>query len=530
MSPTAAASAYPDERPLRILVVDDDELVMASVLALLSGRYRVDGTLSAREGLERLSHGEHDVLIVDLMMAEMHGLELVREAKKISPELLAIVMTGYGTKQAAVEALQSGVCDFLEKPLTPELVLRTVERAWGARKAELELRELARRLGEELALKKARERERELEQELAQAEKFAALGELASGVAHEINNPLQIVSGYAEMLGTLPGTSERALDCVQRILKATDRACAIVSKLQAFSRRDFLELKPCAMNIALLESCAMLEPQLVVHNVRLIKDLSGDLPLVIANPAELEQIFTNLIINARDAMPDGGVCTVSTRLVEGQVEVRIEDTGTGMEPHLLEKIFNPFFSTKSGGSGLGLALVKNMLRRARGTIEVDSTPGVGTAFSLRFSPDAAASEAAARQAAGAPQRALKILVVDDEADIREICRTYLQAEQHGVDEATDGEDALARLASSTYDLLLMDVKMPGRGGLSVMREMHARAIDTPVILMTGVVRAAPETSALFPNLIAVLRKPFRRSELTDALARVPHRQTPTIPA
>ena len=513
-----AADAAPNG--LRILVVDDDEMVLASVLAVLTKHYKVDGTLSARNALERLAHGEHDLLIADLMMEELHGLELIREAKRILPELMAIVMTGYGTKQTAVDALKGGVYDFLEKPLTPELILRTVERAGNARRVELENRELLRRLTEEQAARRARDRERELEMELAQSEKFAALGELASGVAHEINNPLQIVSGYAEMLGTLPNLPTRGQDCVNRILKATDRACAIVSKLQAFSRKDFLELKPCSINLAVIETCSMLEPQLVVHNVRVVKHLAADLPLVIANPAELEQIFTNLVINARDAMADGGTCTLDTRLEAGQVVVTISDTGTGMEPHLLEKIFNPFFSTKTSGSGLGLALVKNMLRRAHGQIAVASRPGAGTTFTLSFATEPGVTAAAGEPRRAANMRPLRVLVVDDEADIREICRTYLEAEAHQVAEASDGEEALQRLASDRFDLILMDVKMPGRGGLSVMREMHARSVSTPVILMTGVVRAAPETSALFPNLIAVLRKPFRRTELTDALARV----------
>src|SRR5690606_24261175 len=116
-------------------------------------------------------------------------------------------------------------------------------------------------------------------------------------------------------------------------------------------------------------------------------------------------------------------------------------------------------------------------------------------------------------------RPMSVLVVDDESDIREICRAYLEAEKHRVEEATDGEEALTKLGGFKYDLLLMDVKMPGRGGLSVMREMHTRKGPTPVVLMTGVVRAAPETSSMFPNLVAVLKKPFRRTELMECVER-----------
>jgi signal transduction histidine kinase len=508
------------ERKPRILVVDDDELVLPSVEAVLAESFPVDATLSPTRALDILSEGRHDILLADLMMDEMHGLELIRNAKAFFPDLIAIVMTGYGTKSAAVEALKGGVTDFLEKPLTPELLMRTIERAWKSRAVELENLELARRLSEEQALRLSREREDRLRAELAQAEKFAALGELASGVAHEINNPLQIVSGYAEMLATLKGIPERGLDCVNRIMKATDRACAIVSKLQAFSRKDFLEVKPCAINLCVEEALSLLEPQLAVHNVRVFRDFGTDIPLIRANSAELEQIVTNLMINARDAMPDGGSLTLRTRRNGNDVVVEVHDTGQGMGPDVIEKIFNPFFSTKAGGSGLGLALVLNMLRRARGQIAVDSKPGDGTKFTLTFTAESAPVEPAPAPAVRATERPLKVLVVDDETDIREICRSYLESEKHHVREASDGDEALNWLGSERFDLLLMDVKMPGRGGLSVLREMQHAHGGTPVVLMTGVVRSAPEAQGIYPNLVAVLRKPFRRNDLMDVLARV----------
>lgn len=377
-------------------------------------------------------------------------------------------------------------------------------------------------------LNASRAKEQELQRELSQAEKLAALGELAGGMAHEINGPLMVISGNAEMLNEAPGLTDQTRDRIKSILKASRRCGEIVGKLHSFARTDFTKVEACSVNECIEDVISLFDSALTVENVITVKELEKDLPGILANRGELHQIFTNLVLNAKDAMSGGGMLTLRTRRDGNWVEAEVADTGVGIPQDNLDRIFDPFFTTKDmgRGTGLGLSLTRNMMKRARGEIRVRSLQGEGTSFVVRFPLEDVRTERAPERPAARPvTRRLKVLVVDDEESIRYLCRDFLAGDGHESDEARNAEEALGKVQSSSYDLVITDLKMPGIGGFSLLKSLNETNPQLPALVMTGSIFTVHEEVGNFPNVLSVLRKPFGRGELRNSLERLTQHQT-----
>ncbi|HYO60524.1 MAG TPA: PAS domain S-box protein [Actinomycetota bacterium] len=345
---------------------------------------------------------------------------------------------------------------------------------------------------------KATEDKARLEAQLTQAQKLEAIGQLAGGVAHDFNNILAVILNYAEFfLGDLGCNDPRRAD-VEQIIDAGGRAARLVHQLLAFSRRDATESAAVDLN-AVVSGMHELVVRAIGEQVTLETSCSGDLWTVDADVGQIEQIILNLAINARDAMPSGGLLSIETAnevlqlgAAPGRyVKLGVADTGSGIDPATLERIFEPFFTTKARGegTGLGLSTVYGIVTQAGGHVTVDSTLGAGTSFTVYLPATPAAAEGAGRPAPAPPADATgrTILVVDDDDAMRELVCRILERDGFAVLATRSATQVLdwARDPGQRVDLLLTDVLMPGTSGRALAKAVEALRPGLRTLYMSG---------------------------------------------
>ena len=384
-----------------------------------------------------------------------------------------------------------------------------------------ELSEANNRLTEEVA-----ERER-AQSALVQSQKMEAVGQLTGGIAHDFNNLLTVIFGNLEMIQRRT-EEERTAKLAQFAAQAAERAAKLTHQLLAFSRTQRLTLKPVHLN-ALVEGMSDLLARTIGPQISIVMDLDPSDPWAMADANQLELAILNLSINARDAMPDGGVLTISSTVAQasdgvlqsgdyGVISVR--DTGSGIPAHLITKVFDPFFTTKpiGKGTGLGLSQVFGIAQQSGGTVQIDSVEGEGTILRI-WLPLSVATELS--DAAGAlgllarDREQRRILVVDDDPGVRRFIVECLQMLGHEVTQAATGQDGLALLERDAPDLLIVDFAMPGMNGVDVVQAVRRRWPDLAIILATGY--ANMETVEKVMDLGQVLKKPFRIDDLDFAV-------------
>jgi len=401
-----------------------------------------------------------------------------------------------------------------------------------------ELEEQNQRLDQALADQQAAEAERaRLEDELRQSQRLEAIGQLAGGVAHDFNNVLAAILSYADLAadGVTDPAARADLEAIQ---DAARRGAGLTRQLLQFSRRSPGDLEPVRLNDRVLEVVGMLGRTLG-EDKALRCDLVDAPIAVLADPVEVDQILLNLVVNARDAVGRGGVIEVSTATLElgpsdaaqhpgltpgPHVRLAVTDDGSGMTPEVAEHAFEPFFTTKGRGhgTGLGLSTVYGIVQRLGGHVAARSVEGVGTSVEILLpavEPGATASADADATAGDRPVATGRVLLVEDEAALREAMVRMLQRAGFEVVEAADGAEALGHL-DERFDLLLTDVVMPGQfTGVDVAAGFRARTANLPVVYMTGYSDALLEGVDLGPGRRSmVLSKPFAEAELRDALA------------
>jgi GAF domain-containing protein/ActR/RegA family two-component response regulator len=420
------------------------------------------------------------------------------------------------------------------------LALRSAERAFTAADENLlaNIADLAA-----LALRSARlfeERTRaygELaaaQDHLVRTEKLRALGEMASGVAHDFNNLLAAILGRTQLLlrRVEDPKLRQWLEVIER--SATDGA-QTVRRLQEFARiRRDEPLVPVDLNEVVRDALEITQSRWREESLRRgvaieVRTELASLPRVAGDPAELREAMTNLILNAVDAMPDGGVLTLSSAVVDGQVEVAVSDTGVGIPEDLREKIFDPFFTTKGPqGTGLGLSMTYGILSRHGASIVVHSEKGRGSTFRLRFPPT---DTAEARRPVLAPSfpaaGVLRCLVVDDEETVGEVIGDVLETVGHKAVVLTDGATAIARFRAEPFDVVFTDLAMPGVSGWQVARAVKEAAPEVPVFVVTGFgVELSPEERRAH-GVEAIFSKPLKIEDIVEALAQVARKRAST---
>jgi signal transduction histidine kinase len=373
----------------------------------------------------------------------------------------------------------------------------------------------------------ARAREEQLEAQLQQSRRLESVGKLAGGIAHDFNNLLAIIQGYSDFAREAATDDQQRHD-LEELSKAAARGAELVRQLLLFSRRKPVE----AIALDVAEVVRDTEPMLrqaLGEGIELRCWLVSELPPVMIDPGQITQVLVNLAVNARDAMPHGGMLTIKgTTTDDGEVRLTIEDTGTGMDEETVAKAFDPFFSTKQPGSGtgLGLATVYGIVTQANGTIELSSTLGRGTRVVIDLpQTEGAALAAPARGSAPAPTpepgSGETILLVEDDAEVREVAGRILRQHGYHVLEAEAGDAALeaAVREQRDIDLLVTDVVMPGMTGPELAERLRALQPGVRVLHMSGYTAGigSPHPGAPLPDLI---EKPFTGAELLERVRSV----------
>ena len=372
-----------------------------------------------------------------------------------------------------------------------------------------------------------------LEDQLRQSQKMEAIGRLAGGIAHDLNNALTAIAGYAELALAEVASDHAARADVEEIRRAAERAGSVTRQLLAFSRKGLLEPRVFDLNDTIAAICRLLS-RLLGADVEVQTRLAGGALWVLGDPGQVEQAVINLAVNARDAMPDGGRLVLATTrdtvdegyarghppMPAGQyIVLRVSDSGHGMPPETQARVFEPFFTTKDvgKGTGLGLSMVYGTLKQIGGFIFVDSEVDHGTTFQLYFPPAAApkpdmADAATARRSERHGHETL--LIAEDEPSVRNLVVAALRHDGYRLLIASSAEEALAVASShdGPIDLLLTDAMMPGKSGFELASLMTAQRPGIPVIVMSGYTEETPDVPGL-KEPIALLQKPFSPREL-----------------
>lgn len=377
-----------------ILLVDDEKIILDLTSIILRNRgYSVLTAPDAVTGIEIIESRRPEVVLLDYMMPGVDGLTALKEIRARFPDTYVIMFTGKGNEEIAVELMKAGASDYVLKPFNNQDLADRIANVLKIRDVELRNRDL---LAErERLLREIEAWNRELEQrvqektealqraqaENVQAEKLATLGYLSAGMAHEIRNPLNSITLFVQLIKTGLDDPEK-LEYIERILKEADRIDTILGKLLHASKRPRFELKDVHVQQVIEQTLELFLPQIKQHGIRVERKFLRTPPAIQADPSEIEQIFTNLFLNSIYEMPHGGVLTVTLDVDNSHIVARVADTGNGIPEKNLPNIFDPFFTSKSRGTGLGLAVVLRIVKTYQGKIEVEQTSDHGTTFRI----------------------------------------------------------------------------------------------------------------------------------------------------
>jgi two-component system, NtrC family, sensor kinase len=416
-------SAMPDHIRPRVLIVDDEEMVTGMFADFLADRYWCSTASNAEMALAWLEKEEFALVILDVIMPGLSGVELLQKITERFPDTAVIIVSGVDRPQRILYTMRLGASDYLTKPCELDKLSFSIERALERRALKLDARlykQTLERRNSELASRQA-ELER-LQAQIVHSEKMASLGQLAAGVAHELNNPAGFIHGNMEFLEeridglerlfsvyrslSLPPEVENTIAELEKVIGCEDafddlrsmiedcrigaeRIRDVVQNLRLFSRLDEAEFKNVNIHEGIESTLRLLSRYYSSGKITLRKEY-GEVPLVNCYAGQLNQAWMNILVNAAQAMDAEGEVLIRTGSVGGQAWVSISDDGMGIPPESISKIFDPFFTTKpiGQGTGLGLSITYGIIERHGGSIEVQSRPGVGTTFRVMIPIDA----------------------------------------------------------------------------------------------------------------------------------------------
>ena len=381
---------------ISVVIIDDDKSILELTSLILSKSgfqpYIAD---CAQAGLELISRHAPELVLLDYIMPEMDGLSALQQIKARFPDSYVVMLTGRGSEEIAVELMKNGASEYIIKPFNNRNLVERLRNVWRIRGIELHNRELQKQQGQLLfeieqwnlelqrrvdeksdALQSARK-------EIVQSEKFAAMGYLSAGIAHEIRNPLNSISLFVQLMRQTTTESDQ-LENQTKIMKEVDRIDSVIRKLLDASRRTRVISSNVQINQVIDNAIEAFSPQIETNKIQVNRQYHCVPKPITADPTELEQIFTNLFLNAMDAMSRGGRITIELFEADSRVVVRVGDSGTGIPVDILPSIFEPFFSTKVRGTGMGLPVAQRIARTYEGSMVVEHSSQWGTMFRLEF--------------------------------------------------------------------------------------------------------------------------------------------------
>ena len=377
--------------------------------------------------------------------------------------------------------------------------------------------------------KKAEEERRELEQKAQVASRLASVGEMAAGIAHEINNPLTSVIGYSQLLSGREDIPEDVKMDLKAIDEGAQRVAGIIKRLLTFARQSRPERTLVSINDLITNTLDLRAYHLRTNNIKVTAKLATDLPLTTADPAQLQQVFLNIIVNAEAEMRQAsgrGKLLVKTEEVNGTIRISFKDNGTGIAKKNLARIFDPFFTTREvgQGTGLGLSICHGIIAEHEGRIWAESKPGRGATFIVELP---IVMESRQLEMAEPPGKKLKkvpkakILVVDDEPSTLDFLSRLLTDEGHEVETVNNADEALEMVKNKRYSLILLDIKMPGTSGIELYGRMQKIALSLAerVIFITGDVMGTDTEAFLSKTKAPYITKPFDVHQLKKKIER-----------
>jgi signal transduction histidine kinase/ActR/RegA family two-component response regulator len=464
-------------------------------------------------------------------------------AERVRLEAEADRVTAEGEKKVAERVRLEAEAD----RVTAEGEKTVAERVRLEVEADRVTAEGEKTVAEEVRIEAVAEHQR-LEAQLNQSHRMESLGQLAGGVAHDFNNLLAVIMNYASFVAEELGIAaadpsgqhwQGPLGDVKQIQLAAERGALLTHQLLAFARREVVQLRPLSLNSAITRTEQILR-RTIGEQIELVINLAEDLPLVMADPGQIEQIVLNLAINARDAMPEGGVLSISTSVREvsapdeivgmlpgSYVCFRVGDTGLGMSAEIRDRAFEPFFTTKprGEGSGLGLATVYGIVSQSGGFTRIYSDEGIGTSLTILLpmaTDDAEPVHGDESSDSTARTVTETVLLVDDEEALREVTRRILSGNGYHVLMAANGRQAIeiAKSHDGPIELLLTDVIMPAMQGPTVANAVRELRPDIRVLFMSGHAQPVLEAEAVLGTEFRLLEKPFDQVMLLENVRRV----------
>jgi signal transduction histidine kinase len=379
-----------------LLVIDDERVILDLTSIILRNRgYQVLTASDATAGLALVEESRPELVLLDYMMPGMDGLTVLRQIRSAYPDTYVIMFTGKGSEEIAVELMKAGASDYILKPFNNQNLADRIEGVLRVREVELHNRELLtereRLMGEiegwnrelEARVQEKSEALQRAQVEIVQSEKLATLGYLAAGMAHEIRNPLNSISLFVQLIRSGLEEHEQK-EYIEKILNEVDRIDGILRKLLDAARRPKFEISDVHIDRLIDQVLGMFHPQMDLQGIRVVREFRTIPGALKADPSEIEQIFTNLFLNAIHEMPADGVLTVQLDCDEHDVIIRVGDTGKGIPKKNIPNIFDPFFTTKSKGTGMGLSVVLRIVKNYKGKIEVEQSGPHGTTFCVRL--------------------------------------------------------------------------------------------------------------------------------------------------
>jgi len=505
------------QEKVKLLLVDDKESNLQALERTLTNLdIQILKAHSGNEALRIALTEDIALILLDINMPEMDGYE-VAELLRYEEEthhIPIIFVTAYHQEQQHIfKGYEAGAVDYLVKPLNPYILQSKVA-------VFVKLQQQKQQIIQQAKI-------------IHQAQKMAMLGTLAAGIAHNFNNLLVPIVTFSEITLKHVSNDRKAFKYVKHIIAAAQRARDLVAQILLFSRQDDTKMSPLSPIEILQETIDLLQ-EVVAANINIVRNTTDSIPMMIGNASKLHQALMNLLLNAADAMPDGGELVITLEKVyfknwissQGQqlsgdyVHFSIQDSGCGMDEATLAQSFEPFFSLKktNGGTGLGLPMVLSIMEHHKGGIDVQSEIGQGSCFQLYF-PSLGKSnhkssytqEALETKRPDAPT--ITMLFVDDDAMVRDTLIFAIESESKTIKviAAEDGLQALEILQTSpeAIDIMVTDQAMPNMTGFQLAEKMRAMGYTFPIILSTGHVQIMQEEELKCKGINAIIQKPYQ---------------------